>query len=95
MHKHPLVGTTTLTNNIYADVDDDDDNTNPFIITFALSAFINLLLVVVITLTCLLLWREKKTKPVHTNDRYTYKLVNNEVSHIVYILGLRIVMTQV
>ena len=48
---------------------DHDDRFNSFIIFFAVSAGINLLLVAVITLTCLVL-KQKKNKPVLTSYRY-------------------------
>ena len=55
-------------NETICDDDDDDDKFNSFIIFFAVSAGINLLLVAVITLTCLIL--KQKSKPILTNYRY-------------------------
>ena len=48
---------------------DNDDKFNSFILFFAVSAGINLVLVAVVTLTCLVL-KEKRSKPVLTNNRY-------------------------
>ena len=48
---------------------DNDDKFNSFIVVFAVSAGINLLLVAVIALTCLVL-KKKRSKPVLTNYRY-------------------------
>ena len=71
------------TDTIYDDtVCDNDDNSIPFIISFAISAGINLLLVAVITLTCLVL-KQKKNKPVLTN--YRYENYNYSCSFIIYV----------
>ena len=51
------------------DGDDDDDGNNIFLISFGVSAVINLLLVAVVTLTCLVM-KQKKSKPNFTNYRY-------------------------
>ena len=51
------------------DSDDNCDGSNTFLISFGISAGINLLLVAIVTLTCLLMKR-KKRKSIFTNYRY-------------------------
>ena len=58
----------TICNNSTVWKDDDNNSFNSFIVLFAVSAGINLLLVAVITIICLLL-KQKKNKPVLTNYR--------------------------
>ena len=63
-----LVGTKTM--DIICDDNDDDSNgINAFLISFGVSAGINLLLVAVVTITCLLM-KQKKRKPILYSFRY-------------------------
>ena len=58
----------TICNNSTIWKDDNNNSSNSFIVLFAVSAGINLLLVAVITIICLFL-KQKKNKPVLTNYR--------------------------